>query len=64
MTSPDLSQRLYRAFHDWRVRLFSMLAQLDTDHLQALAADLRATLARLDEELQRRRDQGARHEQA
>ncbi len=47
-------QDLYQRFHDWRVRLYERLEQVETRYLAALRGDLVQALARIDQELQRR----------
>ncbi len=51
----ELSRRLYQAFHEWRIRLLGVITELDRTHLELLATDLRATLSRIEQELEARR---------
>ena len=51
----DLSQRLYQSFQEWRSRVLGVITELDRTHLELLATDLRATLSRIEQELESRR---------
>ncbi len=51
----DLSRRLYQSFQEWRIRVLSVISELDRTHLELLATDLRATLSRIEQELESRR---------
>ncbi len=51
----DLSQRLYQSFQEWRIRVLGVISELDRTHLELLATDLRATLSRIEQELESRR---------
>ena len=51
----DLSRRLYQSFQEWRIRVLGVLSELDRTHLELLASDLRATLSRIEQELESRR---------
>ncbi|HZG68001.1 MAG TPA: hypothetical protein VEZ12_14745 [Herpetosiphonaceae bacterium] len=51
----DLSRRLYQSFQEWRIRVLGVITELDRTHLELLASDLRATLSRIEQELQARR---------
>ncbi len=51
----DLSRRLYQSFQEWRIRVLGVITELDRMHLELLATDLRATLSRIEQELQARR---------
>ncbi len=51
----DLSQRLYQSFQEWRIRVLGVITELDRTHLELLATDLRATLSRIEQELESRR---------
>ena len=51
----DLSRRLYQSFQEWRIRVLSVISELDRTHLELLATDLRATLSRIEQELETRR---------
>ncbi len=51
----ELSRRLYQAFQEWRIRLLGVIAELDRTHPELLATDLRATLSRIEQELEARR---------
>ena len=51
----DISRRLYQSFQEWRIRVLGVITELDRTHLELLASDLRATLSRIEEELETRR---------
>jgi hypothetical protein len=51
----DLSRRLYQSFQEWRIRVLGVITELDRTHLELLATDLRATLSRIEQELESRR---------
>jgi hypothetical protein len=51
----DLSRRLYQSFQEWRIRVLGVISELDRTHLELLATDLRATLSRIEQELESRR---------
>ena len=51
----DLSRRLYQSFQEWRIRVLGVITELDRTHLELLASDLRATLSRIEQELESRR---------
>ncbi len=51
----DLSRRLYQSFQEWRIRVLGVITELDRTHLELLATDLRATLSRIEQELETRR---------
>jgi len=51
----DLSRRLYQSFQEWRIRVLGVISELDRTHLELLAGDLRATLSRIEQELETRR---------
>ncbi len=51
----DLSRRLYQSFQEWRIRVLGVITELDRIHLELLAGDLRATLTRVEQELETRR---------
>ena len=51
----DLSRRLYQSFQEWRIRMLGVISELDQTHLELLARDLRATLSRIEQELESRR---------
>ena len=51
----DLSRRLYQAFQEWRIRVLGVITELDRTHLELLVTDLRATLSRIEQELDNRR---------
>jgi hypothetical protein len=51
----DLSRRLYQSFQEWRIRVLGVISELDRTHLELLASDLRATLSRIEQELETRR---------
>ena len=51
----DLSRRLYQSFQEWRIRVLAVITELDRTHLELLATDLRATLSRIEQELETRR---------
>ena len=51
----DLSRRLYQSFQEWRIRVLGVITELDCTHLELLAGDLRATLSRIEQELETRR---------
>ncbi len=51
----DLSRRLYQSFQEWRIRVLGVITELDRTHLELLASDLRATLSRIEQELENRR---------
>ena len=51
----DLSRRLYQSFQEWRIRVLGVISELDRTHLQLLANDMRATLSRIEQELETRR---------
>ena len=51
----DLSRRLYQSFQEWRIRVLGVISELDRTHLELLASDLRATLSRIEQELESRR---------
>ncbi len=53
--SDDLSQRLYQSFQEWRIRVLGVISELDRTNLELLATDLRATLSRIEQELESRR---------
>jgi hypothetical protein len=61
-TSPieDLSRRLYQSFQEWRIRVLGVITELDRTHLELLATDLRATLSRIEQELENRRSRKER----
>ena len=50
----DLSRRLYQSFQAWRIRVLGVISELDRTHLELLATDLRATLSRIEQELETR----------
>ncbi len=54
-TIDDLSWHLCRSFQEWRIRVLGVLTALDRAHLELLAGDLRATLNRIEQELETRR---------
>ena len=54
-TIDDLSRRLYQSFQEWRIRVLGVITELDRIHLEPLAGDLRATLTRIEQELETRR---------
>ena len=54
-TIDDLSRRLYQSFQEWRIRVLGVITELDRTHLELLASDLRATLSRIEQELESRR---------
>ena len=51
----DISRRLYQSFQEWRIRVLGVISELDRTHLELLATDLRATLSRIEQELESRR---------
>ena len=51
----DISRRLYQSFQEWRIRVLGVITELDRTHLELLASDLRATLSRIEQELETRR---------
>ena len=51
----DLSRRLYQSFQEWRIRVVGVITEVDRNHLELLATDLRATLSRIEQELETRR---------
>ena len=51
----DLSRRLYQSFQEWWIRVLGVITELDRTHLELLATDLRATLSRIEQELESRR---------
>ena len=51
----DLSRRLYQSFQEWRIRVLGVITELDRTNLELLATDLRATLNRIEQELETRR---------
>ncbi len=51
----DLSRRLYQSFQEWRIRVLGVITELERTHLELLASDLRATLSRIEQELETRR---------
>ncbi len=51
----NLSRQLYQSFQEWRIRVLGVITELDRMHLELLASDLRATLSRVEHELQARR---------
>ena len=51
----DISRRLYQSFQEWRIRVLGVITELDRTHLELLATDLRATLSRIEQELESRR---------
>jgi hypothetical protein len=51
----DISRRLYQSFQEWRIRVLGVISELDRTHLELLATDLRATLSRIEQELETRR---------
>ena len=51
----DLSRRLYQSFQEWRIRVLGVITEMDRTHLELLATDLRATLSRIEQELESRR---------
>ena len=51
----DLSRRLSQSFQEWRIRVLGVITELERTHLELLASDLRATLSRIEQELQARR---------
>ena len=51
----DLSRRLYQSFQEWRIRVLGVISELERTHLELLASDLRATLSRIEQELESRR---------
>ena len=59
----DLSRRLYQAFQEWRIRVLGVITELDRMHLELLASDLRATLSRIEQELESRRSRNKGREQ-
>ena len=50
-----LSRRLYQSFQEWRIRVLGVITEVDRNHLELLATDLRATLSRIEQELENRR---------
>ncbi len=54
-TIDDLAGRLCRSFEEWRIRVLGVITELDRTHLELLATDLRATLSRIEQELESRR---------
>lgn len=56
----DLSRRLYQSFQEWRIRVLGVITELDRNHLELLATDLRATLRRIEQELETRRSRKER----
>ena len=54
-TIDDLSRRLYQSFQEWRIRVLGVITELDRTYLELLAGDLRATLNRVEQELETRR---------
>ena len=50
----DISRRLYQSFQEWRIRVLGVITELDRTHLELLATDLRATLSRIEQELESR----------
>ncbi len=59
----DLSRRLYHSFQEWRIRVLGVITELDHTHLELLATDLRATLSRIEQELESRRSRNKSREQ-
>lgn len=51
----DLSRRLYQSFQEWRIRVLGVITEIERNHLELLATDLRATLRRIEQELEKRR---------
>ncbi len=51
----NLSRQLYQSFQEWRIRVLGVITELDRTHLELLASDLRATLSRIEQELETRR---------
>lgn len=56
----DLSRRLYQSFQEWRIRVLGVITEVDRNHLELLATDLRATLSRIEQELESRRTRNER----
>ena len=54
-TIDDLAARLCRSFEEWQIRVLGVITELDRTHLELLAGDLRATLNRIEQELETRR---------
>ncbi len=54
-TIDELAGRLCRSFEEWRIRVLGVLTALDRAHLELLAGDPRATLNRIEQELETRR---------
>ncbi len=54
-TIDDLAARLCRSFEEWRIRVHGVITELERTHLELLARDLRATLNRIEQELETRR---------
>jgi hypothetical protein len=46
---------LYQSFQEWRIRVLGVITELEWTHLELLAGDLRATLTRVEQELETRR---------
>ena len=56
----DLSRRLYQSFQEWRIRVLGVITEVDRNHLELFATDLRATLSRIEQELESRRSRKER----
>ena len=54
-TIDDRSWHLCRSFQEWRIRVLGVLTGLDRTYLEILAGELRATLNRIEQELETRR---------
>jgi len=54
-TIDHLSGRLCQSLQEWRIRVLALVTELDRTHLEQLASDLRATLNRVEQELESRR---------
>ena len=51
---------IYSYFHEWRVGLYQHLREIPTEILQALVADMRQTIARIEQELARREQRSSK----
>ena len=62
-TIDHLAGRLCQSLQEWRTRVLGVITELDRTHLELLASDLRATLSRIEQELQARRSRTSDREQ-
>ena len=54
-TIDHLAARLCQSLQEWRIRVLGVITELERTHLEQLAGDLRATLNRVEQELEIRR---------